>query len=73
MATEERTINVAGMSCGQCEHTLRSFLLEVDGIEAADPDHRAGSVLLRYEPGAASDDDIEEKIREAGFEPIASR
>lgn len=70
MAHEERTIKVTGMGCSRCEETLRSSLLELPGILEVRADHRAGNVSIRYGTHGPPEKEINEKIREAGFEPL---
>ena len=68
MAAEERTINVDGMDCSGCENRLRTSLTRVEGVIKADPDHKAGRVVVRLDIDRISEEEVKERILAAGFD-----
>jgi copper chaperone CopZ len=56
------------MTCEGCETAIRGALGRLDGIVAANPDHRAGQVSVRYDPDRVSDAAIKQRIRLAGYD-----
>lgn len=67
MATE-RTLEVQGMDCTSCENRLRTALTRLEGVIRVDADHRAGRVSFRFDESRASEEDVKERIRAAGYE-----
>lgn len=65
--TEQRTITVDGMTCTGCEESVQRAVGSLDGIEVVEADHRAGTVAVRYAAEATTEDEIVERIREAGY------
>ena len=68
MASEERTLKIGGMDCTGCEKRVRTALTRLEGVIKADPDHKAGLVALRYDTDRIAEEDIKERIRDAGYE-----
>jgi Cd2+/Zn2+-exporting ATPase len=68
MATD-MTLKVA-MHCGGCENAVRFTLRRTAGVIRVDADHRRDEVRLRYDPARISEDEIRERVRAAGFEPV---
>jgi copper chaperone CopZ len=68
--TVETTLQVQGMDCGGCAQRLRTALGRLDGVRAADPDHRAGRVAVRFDPGQIQAGDIAQRVRDVGFEVV---
>jgi copper chaperone CopZ len=67
----DTTLEVQGMDCGGCAQRLRTALGRLDGVLAADPDHRAGRVTVRFDPGRVSADAITRRVGEAGFQVVS--
>jgi copper chaperone len=65
---EDRTFQVPGMHCTGCENRLKAVLGRVEGVVKADASHQAGEVRVRYDTAQLSEEDIRERIQEAGYE-----
>jgi copper chaperone CopZ len=63
----DTTLQVQGMDCGGCAQRPRTTLGRLDGVLAADPDHQAGRVTVRFDPDRVTADDITQRVGEAGF------
>ena len=64
--TRRETITVAGMTCDGCETAVENSLRNVEGVRKADADNEAGTVEVVTDD--ASDADLEDAVRDAGFE-----
>lgn len=58
------------MHCGGCENAVRTALQRTEGVIRATADHRRDEVKLRFDPERLSEEQIRERIRVAGFEPV---
>lgn len=68
-------IPVGGMSCGGCAQTVQQALSALDGVIAARVNHADGKAQIHFEPSRVSVPQIQEAIRNAGYqtgEPIAA-
>ena len=68
MATD-MTLKVP-MHCGGCENTVRFTLQRTAGVIRVDADDRRDEVRLRFDAERVTEDEIRERIRGAGFEPV---
>lgn len=60
-----KTLNVRGMSCNHCVHTIAGTLTKL-GVEA-EVSLPAGSVTVRYNEGETSLEQIIAAIKEQGY------
>ncbi|MCQ2970081.1 Cu2+-exporting ATPase/copper chaperone [Methanobrevibacter gottschalkii] len=63
----EKEIKVVGMHCSSCVNAVELCLKDVDGIDDAKADLDSGITTLTLS-GNVSDEDINEAVKEAGFE-----
>lgn len=63
----ERTLNVEGMSCGHCKAAVEEELGKLSGVEYASADLEKGTVEVRYDEGAVTNDDLKRAVEEAGY------
>lgn len=66
--SQTATFHVEGMACERCSGRLRGLLLKLDGVVAADADHEAKRVVVRFDPSRVSAERIKQEIEHAGFE-----
>lgn len=66
----QRTIEVSGMSCNGCEQSVETALESVEGVDRADADHEGATVEVIADE-SVSDADLEDAVREAGYEVVA--
>ena len=64
----DRVIEVQGMTCEGCENTIRVALGRLDGVGTVDPDFRTSQVGVRYDDDRVSEEAINERIRDAGYD-----
>jgi copper ion binding protein len=63
---EQRTYNVAGMSCGHCVAAVSETLGELPGVSGVDVDLASGEVVVT---GSAIDGEaVRAAVHEAGYE-----
>ncbi len=63
----ERTLNVEGMSCGHCKAAVEEELNSLSGVEYASADPEKGTVEVRYDKVAVTNDDLKGAVEEAGY------
>ena len=63
------TFTVDDIHCGGCEHTIRTLVGDVTGVEQVDPDHRTNQVVVTYDESQVDDAAIREALANTGFKP----
>jgi copper chaperone len=63
------TLKVKGMHCDGCENRVKKVLSEIHGVNKVEADHKSGEVEVRVTP-AASEEEIEEKVADLGYEVV---
>lgn len=63
---ETTNLKVSGMSCGHCVGSVQRALKSVAGV--ADADVTIGSAIVRFDPAAATIEQIRDAVQEAGYE-----
>lgn len=66
MATQT-TLQIAGMDCSHCAQRLGQSLERLDGVIRAQVDE-AGTATVRYDEDRLSEDELGERVRDAGFD-----
>lgn len=64
---DQHTFTVEGMTCTGCEKSVQRAVGGIAGVETASADHAAGRVTVRFDGDIVSEDDIADRIREAGY------
>jgi len=64
-------LNVAGITCGGCEKSIRNALLEKNGVSEVSASHETGIVKIDYDDSAIQQDALKQVIADAGFEVAA--
>jgi copper ion binding protein len=64
----EVTIIVKGMKCGGCAKNVENALKTLPGVSGVTVDLKAAKVKVDYD-GAASAEQMKQKIRDAGYKP----
>jgi copper chaperone len=65
MAPTEKTYVVEGMSCGHCELSVTEEVEELAGVDSAQADHAAGSLVVRGED--VDDAAVRDAVAAAGY------
>lgn len=65
----QTTYNVAGMTCGHCEFSVREEVEALPGVSSARIDRATGILVVR---GQADEDAVAAAVAEAGYEVVAS-
>ncbi len=66
--TQDTTFTVQ-MHCGGCENAVRTALRPTEGIVRAEADHRRSEVRVRFDPDRVTEEQLRERVQDAGFEP----
>jgi len=66
MENVSQTINVTGMTCGNCARHVSEALLEINGVESADVDLASASATIRANRTIARDE-FAHALGEAGY------
>ena len=61
------TLQIEDMSCASCAIGLEKALKETGGIDSASVNFAAGKAYLQYDPEVLSEEDLIQKVKEAGF------
>jgi copper ion binding protein len=64
------TIQVGGMTCGQCEKRIEKAVGELGGVRQVSASAGAGEVRVSYDPGRAALGSLYEAIRRAGYQVL---
>ena len=64
----ERTYIVEGMTCGNCELSVREEVEELAGVESATADRATGQLTVR---GDVDDAAVRDAVKAAGYEVAA--
>lgn len=65
------TLKVDGMSCGGCEKSIRSALLEHTGVSEVAASHEAGTVSIDFDAAHINAAQLSAAIEAAGFDVAA--
>ncbi|MGB1875350.1 MAG: heavy-metal-associated domain-containing protein [Rhodospirillaceae bacterium] len=65
---EKILIPVEGMTCGGCTSSVEKALCARDGINTATPSLEGANVEVEFDPAIIIQGQIEEAIRDAGFD-----
>lgn len=65
--TEQKIIQVDGMTCGGCEQSVQNAVGRLDGVERVQADHTTGRVEVTLDPTAVDDTTLRYRITEAGY------
>ena len=66
--TVEKTMKIEGMMCEHCERAVKTALEAVEGVEAVTADAKAGTAVIRLQPGT-SEEALSEAVKKAGYVP----
>ena len=64
-------LNVEGITCGGCEKSIRSALLENDGVSNATASHETGIVAIEFDDKKIAPAQLKQAIEDAGFDVAA--
>ena len=65
--TQSTTLDVKGMTCGDCVGKVSNALKAVDGISDVTVDHTTGKTLVTYDADLVSMDMMKSAVKTAGF------
>lgn len=61
-------LDVKGMSCGHCEHSVKTSVGSLDGVSGVKVELKTGKVTVEYDPGKVNLKTIEDTIEDQGYE-----
>ncbi|WP_200411169.1 copper chaperone CopZ [Virgibacillus salexigens] len=63
----EKTLNVQGMTCGNCKMSVEGALKKLDGVSAAEVNLDTGNVEVTFDESKVHVDAMKEAIEEQGY------
>jgi len=73
MATQTITLQISGMSCASCVATIEGALGNLKGVSKARVNFAAQKAQVEYDPEQTDLQQIEEAVRDAGYEVVPDR
>ncbi|WP_295722296.1 heavy-metal-associated domain-containing protein [uncultured Methanobrevibacter sp.] len=67
MVNEKKEVKIVGMHCPNCVKAIELSLTELDGVDNAKASLEDKNVIIDYDRGKVSDEDIQDAVEEAGF------
>lgn len=61
-------LDVKGMSCGHCEHSVKTSVGSLTGVSDVKVELKTGKVTVEYDPGKVDLKTIENTIEDQGYE-----
>ena len=58
------------MSCANCAETIRSRLLDTEGVLSAEVNYATDEAQVSYDPGVVSRESIYDAVEDAGYSPV---
>jgi Cu+-exporting ATPase len=68
--TEKIVLNIGGMSCINCAHTIEKALSKLDGVNQAAVNLAAEKAIIEFNPNIVDQKAIEKTISDAGYKVI---
>ena len=65
------SLNVEGITCGGCEKSIRSALLEKNGVNDVQASHETGVVMIDFDDSQVQQQELKQAIEDAGFDIAA--
>jgi copper chaperone len=66
------TLNVSGMTCNHCVHSVKSALEDVEGVRSARVDLDGGKALIDYDDALTSPRELTTTVADAGYQASAA-
>ena len=64
-------LNVSGITCGGCEKSIRNALMAREGVSEATASHETGIVVIEFDAGKITQEQLRQAIEAAGFDVAA--
>lgn len=61
-------LDVSGMSCGHCEHSVKSSVGSLAGVNDVKVELKTGKVTVEYDPAKVDIKTIQDTIEDQGYE-----
>ncbi len=65
------TFRVAEIHCANCEHTIRTALSRVAGVNLVVPSAETNEVKVSFDDTKVTEDELRARLGAAGFEPVS--
>ena len=62
------TLNVTGMTCNHCQHSVQTALQGVDGVRAARVDLEQGRAVVDYDEAKTNPRELAGAVADAGYQ-----
>ena len=65
---ENSTLDVKGMSCSHCEHSVKTSVSSLAGVKDVKVELKTGKVTVEYDPAKVDLKTIQDTIEDQGYE-----
>ena len=65
---ENSTLDVKGMSCSHCEHSVKTSVSSLAGVKDVKVELKTGQVTVEYDPAKVDLKTIQDTIEDQGYE-----
>lgn len=62
------TLDVTGMSCGHCEHSVKTSVGALTGVNDVKVELKTGKVTVEYDPAKVDIKTIQDTIEDQGYD-----
>lgn len=67
---KQERIEIAGMTCINCQNRIRSGLADIDGVQRISVDYRTGQAEIEYDENICSIDQIQACVTSLGYQVV---
>ncbi len=64
----QATLDIQGMSCGNCSSKVQAALSRIDGVVAAEVSHSTGKAQVEFDAARTSPQALVEAVDELGYD-----
>ena len=61
---ETKTIKITGMTCGNCEKSVKNAIMEVDGVSDAIVSASTGNAVVTFDNSKVSEEQIKKAVND---------
>src|SRR5690625_3827929 len=73
MATEEKTLQINGMTCSACAASIEKGISKIEGVEQANVNLALERTSIQYDPEKTDVDVFKKKIQDLGYDVVQEK
>ena len=73
MSTEEKTLQINGMTCAACANRIEKGLSRIEGVEKANVNFAMESSTIVYDPAKTNPNEFKERVEKLGFSVVTEK